>query len=258
MFALRILLALAAVASSAWVLATPIKDVNLEKRGAVLTAQYATETEANGRFILGNNLWGLSADPSGSQSSQATAANGNSVSWRTTYAWSGAPTQVKSYANLDLRSGIGKTLASIQSIPTSWQWSYSSASSNLVADVSYDLWLSKTAGTTGATSASTYEIMIWLSARGGATPAGSQVGTVNINGLNWKLFKGVVGSWNIFSFVAPSEMTNFNEDLKPFFNYLVSSQGVPSNQFLVQAQSGTEPFVGSATLTTQSYSLAIN
>ena len=63
-------------------------------------------------------------------------------------------------ANLDLRSGIGKTLASINSIPTSWQWSYSSASSNLVADVSYDLWLSKTAGTTGATSASTYEVYV--------------------------------------------------------------------------------------------------
>lgn len=60
-------------------------------------------------------------------------------------------------------------------------------------------------------------------------------------------------------------------------DYLINSQGVPSNQFLVQAQAGTEPFtgepprnltwgttnmfyhdVGSATLTINSYSLAIN
>ncbi|KAF8177637.1 concanavalin A-like lectin/glucanase domain-containing protein, partial [Pholiota molesta] len=174
------------------------------------------------------------------------------------YKWSGASTQVKSYANLNLRVGIGKTLASITSIPTSWKWTYTSASSNIVADVSYDLWLSKTAGTTGATSSSTYEIMIWLSARGGAQPAGSKAGTVSINGVTWTLWKGTVETWKIFSFVAPSETTNFNQDLKPFFTYLVSNQGVPSSQFLVQAQAGTEPFVGNATFTTTSYSIAIN
>jgi len=259
MFSLKPLFALALLASSGLVAATPTKtEAHLAKRGSVLTAQYATETEANGRFILQNNLWGESADPQGSQSSQVTAVNGNNISWHTTYTWSGAPTQVKSYANLDLRVGIGKTLASIVSIPTSWQWTYTSASSNVVADVSYDLWLSKTAGTTGATSSSTYEIMIWLSDRGGANPAGSLAGTASINGLTWQLWKGTVASWQIFSFVAPSETTNFNQDLKPFFTYLVNNQGVPSSQFLVQAQSGTEPFVGNATLTTTSYSLAIN
>jgi len=257
---LRSLFALALLASSGWALATPtITETHLAKRGAVLSAQYATETEANGLFILQNNLWGESAASSGGgQTSQVTAVNGNDISWHTTYNWAGAPNNVKSYANLDLRTGIGKTLASIVSIPTSWQWTYTSASSNLVADVSYDLWLSKTAGTTGATSASTYEIMIWLSDRGGANPAGSLAGTASINGLTWKLWKGTVGSWAIFSFVAPSETTNFNEDLKPFFDYLVANQGVPSSQFLVQAQSGTEPFIGNATLTTISYSLAIN
>jgi hypothetical protein len=89
-------------------------------------------------------------------------------------------------ANLDLRVGLGKTIASIASIPTVWQWTYTSASSGLVADVSYDLWLSKTAGTGGASSSSTFEMcvvrltfhisadidvwsfsMVWLSTRGG-------------------------------------------------------------------------------------------
>ncbi|KAF4614456.1 hypothetical protein D9613_003315 [Agrocybe pediades] len=251
-FALLALLTPAAFASP-----TP-GEHQLAKRGAVLTAQYATESEAGGRYILGNNLWGKSADPSGSQSSQATAVNGNSVTWHTTYKWGGSNSQVKSYANLDMRFNLNKQLSSISSIPTSWSWSYGSASSNLVADVSYDLWLSNVAGSNGATSQSTYEIMIWLSARGGATPAGSPLTTVNINGVNWKVWKGTVQSWTIFSFVAPSEITNFNSDLKPFFTYLTNSQGVPSSQLLVQAQAGTEPFVGSATLNTNSYSLTIN
>ncbi|KAJ7053397.1 glycoside hydrolase family 12 protein [Mycena amicta] len=244
------------------VAASPIvekeEERSLSKRGAVLTAQFATESEINGRFTLENNLWGESAATSGSQSSQVTATNGNAVTWHTTYTWTGGNFNVKSYANLDLRVGLGKTVASIASIPTVWQWTYSSASSGLVADVSYDLWLSNQAGTGGASSTSTFEIMVWLSTRGGAGPAGSQIGTASVNGVTWRLFKGTVSTWTVFSFVAPTEITNFNSDLKPFLTFLTQNEGVPSSQFLVQAQAGTEPFIGSATLTTTSYSLSIN
>ncbi|KAJ7844922.1 glycoside hydrolase family 12 protein [Mycena olivaceomarginata] len=243
------------------VTASPVVDKeerSLAKRGAVLTAQFATESEINGRFILENNLWGQSAATSGSQSSQVTATSGNSVTWHTTYNWAGGNFNVKSYANLDLRVGLGKSLSSIASIPTVWQWTYSAASSGLVADVSYDLWLSNSASSSGASSSSTFEIMVWLSTRGGAGPAGSQIGTASVNGVTWRLFKGTVSTWTVFSFVAPTEITNFNSDLKPFLTFLTANQGVPSSQFLVQAQAGTEPFIGSATLTTTSYSISIN
>ncbi|KAJ7812826.1 glycoside hydrolase family 12 protein [Mycena olivaceomarginata] len=150
-----------------------------------------------------------------------------------------------SNANLDLKVGLGHTLGGITSIPTAWSWSYT----RLVR---------ATAGTTGASASSTYEVMVWLSARGGATPAGSPVGTVSINGISWRFYKSTVKTWTIFSFFAPSEVTNYNSDLKPFFTYLAQNQGVPSSQFLVQAQAGTEPFVGSATLSTSSYSISIN
>ncbi|KAJ3566097.1 hypothetical protein NP233_g7215 [Leucocoprinus birnbaumii] len=248
------------VLTAAVAFASPVKETKeLEKRGAVLSAQFATESEANGRFILENNLWGESAATSGSQTSQVTATNGNTITWHTTYTWQGGPFNVKSYANLDLRTGLGKTISQISSIPTTWSWTYSSASSDLVADVSYDLWLSNVAGTGGASSTSTFEDGLAERVEGGgAGPAGSQIGTANVNGINWKLFRGTVATWTVLSFVAPSEITNFNSDLKPFFTYLTQNQGVPSNQFLVQAQAGTEPFVGSATLTTNAYSISIN
>lgn len=69
-------------------------------------------------------------------------------------------TCVASDSNLDLRAGLGKKISAIASIPTSWHWTYTSASSGLVADVSYDLWLSNTAGTSGASSSSTYEMSV--------------------------------------------------------------------------------------------------
>ncbi|THU92951.1 glycoside hydrolase family 12 protein [Dendrothele bispora CBS 962.96] len=236
-----VLLAFTAVS----VLSTP-----LQKRGAVLTAQFATEEEAGGRFILENNLWGEASADSGSQSSQVTATNGNTLTWKTTYNWVDA--------NLDLREGLGKELSAISSIPTTWTWSYTNPSSDLVADVSYDLWLSGSSSGTGASSTSTFEIMVWLSSRGGAGPAGSQIGTANVGGVTWNLFQGTVATWTVFSFVAQSEITNFNADLLPFFTFLSANHGLSTSQFLVQAQAGTEPFEGSATLSTAAYSISIN
>ncbi|KAK0210167.1 glycoside hydrolase family 12 protein [Desarmillaria ectypa] len=244
-----------AVAAFASVLASPIPDQEtkaLAKRGSVLSGQWSTESEVPSfrRFILENNLWGMSAATSGSQTSQVTSTNGNTITWHTTYTWQDA--------NLDLRVGLGKAISSISSIPVTWTWSYSSASSGLVADVSYDLWLSNVASSSGASSTSTYEVMIWLSTRGGAGPAGSQIGTATINGVTWKLYQGTVSTWTVYSFVAPSEITSFKSDLKPFLTYLTSNRGVPSSQFLVQAQGGTEPFIGSATLSTSAYAISIN
>jgi len=170
--------------------------------------------------------------------------------------WRTLPSQI--YANLDLRVGLGQKLSAISSIPTVWQWAWTSPSSDLVADVSYDLWLSTSSTGTGSSSTSSYEVMVWLSAKGGAGPAGSQIGTATVGGVTWKLFKGTVSTWTVFSFVAPSDITNFNQDLKAFLTYLSSNQGVSTSQYLVQVQAGTEPFIGSATLSTSSYSVSIN
>ena len=69
-------------------------------------------------------------------------------------------------ANLGINNNLGKSLSSISSIPTTWDWTYTTAT-DVVADVSYDLWLSNTAAAGTANSASTFEVMVWLSARGG-------------------------------------------------------------------------------------------
>ncbi|TFK31985.1 concanavalin A-like lectin/glucanase domain-containing protein [Crucibulum laeve] len=194
----------------------------------------------------------------GSQISQAIAVDKDDVSWYTAYTWVGGNFKVKSYANLDLRIGLGKVISAISSIPTSWSWTYTSASSDLVANISYDLWLSNNSNSTGASSSSTFEVMIWLSARGGTYPAGSQVGTASVNGATWKLFKGTVSTWTVFTFLAPNEITKFNSDLSEFLNFLTIKHNVPSSQFLVQAQAGTEVFIGNANLTTNSYSISVN
>ncbi|CAE6446301.1 unnamed protein product [Rhizoctonia solani] len=280
---------------------TPAKvGVSLEKRFNVLTGQWESENIGNGQYILFNNLWGKDQPgTSGSQTTEALSYSGTTISWKTQYSWSGNPNDVKSYANVALLKALGRQLSAIKTVPTTWRWTYSAAASDLVANVSYDLWLSNIPNGTAASTTSTYEIMIWLSNRragpagsqvatttiGGqswkvfkgrtasttstyeimiwlsnrrAGPAGSQVATANIGGQNWAVFKGRVQTWDVYSFVASSELTNYNADLKPFFTYLSSSHGVSLSQYLVALQAGTEPFQKSGTLTTTSYTAAVN
>lgn len=113
----------------------------------------------------------------------------------------------------------------------------------MVSDVSYDLWLAPSVGANNA-----YEIMIWVGAYGGAGPISSTgstpLATPTIGGTTWKLFKGPNGDTTVFSFVAPSNMGNYQGDLNLFFKYLTASQGVSSSYIITSLQAGTEPFVG--------------
>ena len=113
----------------------------------------------------------------------------------------------------------------------------------MVADVSYDLWLAPSVG-----AANKYEIMVWLGAYGGAGPisttGSTPIATPTIAGTTWKLFKGPNGDVTVFSFVAPSNIGDFSADLKLFFNYLTTSQGVSTSNVVTSLQAGTEPFSG--------------
>jgi xyloglucan-specific endo-beta-1,4-glucanase len=120
--------------------------------------------------------------------------------------------------------------------PTSYQ------GTNLVANVACDLFLSSTAN-----GDSEYEIMIWLAALGGAGPisaTGSPIASVDIAGVSWKLYSGMNGAMHVYSFVAEGRTESFQGDLREFFGYLESNQGLGTGLYLTDVQAGTEPFTG--------------
>ncbi|KAI0777698.1 concanavalin A-like lectin/glucanase [Trametes elegans] len=214
-----------------------------------------------GQYSLLLDLWGKDGATSGSQCANLVSANGNTVSWKTTWTWTGG-SGVKSFTNIQLNEGINKQLSAIKSIPTTWQWSQS-ASGDIVADVAYDLFTSSTAG-----GANENEIMIWL-ANFNAGPISAQYGAdgkpvpvkanVQLAGHTWNLYSGSNGANAVWSFLPTSgTITSFSGDVKEFLTFLTQNEGISTSQFLVTAQAGTEPTSGSATLTTSAYSLAIN
>jgi len=239
---------IAPVALAGAALAAP----QLKERATTICGQWDSLVE--GSYTLFQDLWNEQAATSGSQCSTANSLSGSTFSWSTSWTWAGGQGQVKSYANVAIEE-IGRELSSISTIPSVWDWSYTGSS--IIADVSYDTYLAPS-----ATGTNDYEIMIWLAALGGAGPissTGSPVATPTIDGHVFNLFSGFNGDVRVFSFVAEPEVTSFNGDLKAFYTYLISDQGVPTTHFLTSIGAGTEPFSGSnAVLTTSAYSLVIN
>ncbi|KAL1872116.1 hypothetical protein Daus18300_004485 [Diaporthe australafricana] len=206
-----------------------------------------------GAYVVYHNNWGSSSATSGSQCTSFDSIDGTTVAWETNWSWEGGSTSVKSYSNAALEN-VNKQLSAVSSIPSTWKWTYSNT--DIVADVSYDLWLAPTSGGTNS-----YEIMVWLAAYGGAGPissTGSAIATPTIGSNSFKLFSGPNGDTTVYSFVADSTIEDFSGDMMDFLNYLVQNEGVADSNYITSLQAGTEPFTGSETVfKTTAYSLTV-
>ncbi|KAJ8077352.1 hypothetical protein PM082_001782 [Marasmius tenuissimus] len=211
-----------------------------------------------GDYTLCQNLWGRQSGV-GNQSSTLVGTSGNSVQWSTNYTWQNGPNAVKSYANIESNVAKGVQLQNVQSAPTVWSWSYSDRSDGIRADVAYDIWTGVPPVGTPASVNSSFEIMIWLSGVGGIQPVGSPVtNDIALAGHNWDLWRGPNSNWEVLSFVVQDEeVTDFNVDLREFFDYIIANQGVAATQYIQSIQAGTEPFTGTANLETTEYSVEI-
>ncbi|KAH7066974.1 concanavalin A-like lectin/glucanase domain-containing protein [Paraphoma chrysanthemicola] len=240
-------LSLFTLASTA-ALALAVPTATIQKR-----ADYCGQWDSavTGTYTVYNNLWGQADATSGSQCTGVDGLSGSTLKWHTKWTWAGGAGHVKSYANVVTKI-TQKALSSIKTLPSTWTWTYSGSS--IIANVAYDLFTSSS-----ASGSAEYEIMIWLSALGGAGPisaTGSPIATVTLAGTSWKLYNGKNGQMNVFSFVASSDVKSFKGDLVEFIKYLTSKQGMPTSQILQSVGAGTEPFSGSnAVFTTTAYSL---
>ncbi|TFK50727.1 endo-1,4-beta-glucanase precursor [Heliocybe sulcata] len=237
-------------------IALALGALKLASAATVLTGQYTCDTA--GDYTLCNDQWGI-ANGVGSQTSTLISASGNTISWSTNYTWANNENDVKTYANVLSNTAKGVQIAKITSFPTAWTWTYETESSALRADVSYDMWTGTAETGTAASSSSSYEIMIWLSGKGGIQPVGSlKTSGISLAGHTWNLWSGTTETWTTLSFVSASgDITNFNTDLTPFFQYLVDNEGVSSSQYIQAIQTGTEAFTGTANLVTSSFSVSL-
>ncbi|KAL1651459.1 hypothetical protein SLS61_005410 [Didymella pomorum] len=236
--------------TAALALAAPTTPASVLSKRADFCGQW--DNQVQGSYTIYNNLWGRDQATSGSQCTGVDGLSGSTLKWHTKWSWAGGAGHVKSYANV-VTKVTQKAISSITSLPSTWTWTYTG--SNIVANVAYDIFTGAT-----ATGSAQYEVMIWLSALGGAGPissTGSAIATVTVAGKQFKLYKGPNGQMTVFSFVAVSPINSFNGDLNEFLIYLRGNQGLPRSQILQSVGAGSEPFSGSnAVFTTTAYTLS--
>ncbi|KAL5521816.1 hypothetical protein ACEPAF_2564 [Sanghuangporus sanghuang] len=236
-----------------------------------------------GNYLLCQNLWGADSGV-GNQNSTLISTNDDVVSWSTAWTWFNNEKQCQSlYGNLlsaphtalprsddclntdpnvehlSLTSRAIPKVGSIVSAPTTWDWRYTVQSPGIRANVAYDLWIGPTTSGTPAFPNPAYEIMVWLSGKGGVQPVGSPATSpISLAGHNWDLWRGPNQNWEVLSFVIlDGDEQAFSADLNEYTRYLIENQGMSSSQYLHSIQAGTEPFTGYADLLTESYSVAI-
>ncbi|KAI2643615.1 endoglucanase [Xylaria nigripes] len=205
-----------------------------------LCDQFSYYAAPNG-YYFNNNAWGSSAG-TGSQCTHVDILLNPGVQWDTEWSWSGGDNNVKSYPYSGRTLSSKKLVSSIGSMPTKAQWQYTG--NNIRADVAYDLFTA--ADPNHDTGSGDYELMIWLARKGGVSPIGSSTGMVTIGANTWELFVGYNGAMKVFSYVAATEATDLEFDVKPFFSHITDTQGFPAyQQYLITFQFGSEPFTGS-------------
>ncbi|MGC5306708.1 GH12 family glycosyl hydrolase domain-containing protein [Micromonospora zamorensis] len=206
------------------------------------------------RYVVQNNRWGTTAQQcinvTGS-GFEITTLNGSSPT-------NGAPTAYPSiffgchYTNCSPGTNLPIQVSQISSATSSISYRYVSGATY---NASYDIWLDPSPKRDGVNQ---MEIMIWLNRQGPIQPIGSVVGTTNLAGRTWEVWRGSNGSNNVISYVAPSAISSLNFSVLDFINDVRNRGAITNSWYLTSIQAGFEPWQGGVGLAVTSFSANVN
>ncbi|MBM0276765.1 GH12 family glycosyl hydrolase domain-containing protein [Micromonospora tarensis] len=214
--------------------------------------QYGSTT-IQGRYVVQNNRWGTTAQQCINVTStgfEITTLNGSSPT-------NGAPTAYPSvffgchYTNCSPGTNLPIQVSQISSATSSISYRYVSG----IYNASYDIWLDPSPKKDGVNQ---MEIMIWLNRQGPIQPIGSVVGTANLAGRTWEVWRGSNGSNNVISYVAPSAISSLNFSVLDFINDTRNRGAITNSWYLTSIQAGFEPWQGGVGLAVTSFSANVN
>jgi hypothetical protein len=147
---------------------------------------------------------------------------------------------------------------------TTWQVTTPSAGK---WNAAYDIWLAPSGTPTPKTAAGGLELMIWVnygSPGNAPQPIGSMIGTANVAGENWNVWRGSTGNgtatWMYLAYQRPTGSNSANFNLKDFFtNAVTQGVGLQNTWVLLGVQAGFEVWQqGGGTASSTSFSVNVN
>lgn len=130
----------------------------------------------------------------------------------------------------------------ISEVPISW--SITTANASGTWNAALDIWF-------GVGSTNKLEMMVWINYKGGPTPAGSKISTVNIGGYTWDVYYN--GS-SVLSYKITTVRENANLDIKNFIDDAVTRGILNTTWDLLAIEAGFEIWVDGKNLTLNSFS----
>lgn len=224
----------------------------------VYCGDFDTLISPGGQNIFSTNVWGN--DGSGASCMSISAGND---SFSSTWKWTKNKDNVHAYPNVRLTSTqLPVQLLNLTSLNLAVDWSMapSDGSSSLSAietsaDVVVDMFLDSSRITAASSSTKPkYEVMVWMGQYGYASAIGANLTktppTHQLNGTTFSLYTGPNGNGQtVFSWLATSNITNFNFDVSPLLDYLTSHNLLPETTYLGSVQFGTEAFHATSNVT---------
>jgi hypothetical protein len=187
-------------------------------------------------YILYNNIWGSGA---GSQSIWANSYRNWGV--HANHPDTGG---VKSYPNAT--RPVNRQLSSLSSLTSTFDVSVPSAGAYTST---YDIWADN----------HSYEIMIWMNQFGPVGPIGSYQTSADVGGHSFDVYRGVNGSFEVFSFLRTSNADAGTVDLLAIMRWL-QQRGWFGNVTIGDVQFGYEitSSSGGMDFTTNDFSVSFN
>ncbi|OCK77131.1 glycoside hydrolase family 12 protein [Lepidopterella palustris CBS 459.81] len=222
----------------------------------LLCGQYDIYNTSAGDLSFSSDVW--NPDKSGGQ---CVTVNKNGTTFDATWAWKSDAGSVHSYPHVNFNSPtLPVQLSNISSINIHSQWSMSPGASpsisndvaglsnlNTIANVALDIFADADPVKSQSEVQAGYEIMIWIGSFGDPKPLGFSTGAAcwnqTLGDVIFKLYMGKNHRGNnVFSWISPLNITDFNEDISPLLQALWRNSLVPQNAFLGLVEFGSEAF----------------
>ncbi|MEU7474667.1 glycoside hydrolase [Lentzea sp. NPDC042327] len=239
-------------AAALLVASTVVATAGPAQADVTICDQYGSTT-IQGRYVVQNNRWGTSAQ----QCINVTSSGFQITSQQGSSPTNGAPVSYPSvflgchYTNCSPGSTLPMQVSRIRSATSSIDYRFAGGTYN----ASYDIWLDPTPKTNGVNQ---MEIMIWFNRQGSIQPIGSAVGTTNIGGRSWQVWRGSNGSNNVISYVAPSAISSWSFNVMDFINDVRNRGAITSSWYLTSIQAGFEPWNGGVGLAVGNFSASVS
>jgi hypothetical protein len=152
------------------------------------------------------------------------------------------------WGNCTSDSGLPVQVASLPRVPSHWAVT---ATPSGAYDIAYDLWFNKGPSASGQPNGT--ELMIWLDHRGGVQPAGAKIGTVELAGATWDVWRGPMPSWAYIAYVRQQPADSVDLDLRAFTEDSVARGAIEPSWYLIDIEAGFEIWQGGEGLATTAF-----